>query len=64
VKGDLSTPGIVIQEGARVEGRIMIGGGPPASGAQPAAAKPRPAEKAAAGPVEAPARAPVIASGA
>ena len=28
VTGDLCTPGIVIQEGAMLEGRIMIGGGP------------------------------------
>lgn len=46
VTGDLCTPGIVIQEGAKLEGRIMIGGGAQpeaekAAGAQPAA---RPAE--------------------
>ncbi|HXK25910.1 MAG TPA: polymer-forming cytoskeletal protein [Myxococcota bacterium] len=43
VTGDLCTPGIVIQEGAILEGRIMIGGQieePRAAGAQPAAARP------------------------
>lgn len=64
VTGDLTTPGIVIQEGARLEGRIMIGGGPPPETAQTAVPKPRAQEKAAAGPADAPARAPVIASGA
>jgi cytoskeletal protein CcmA (bactofilin family) len=47
VTGDLSTPGIVIQEGARLEGRIMISGAPQSEPA--AAAKPRAAEKPAAG---------------
>jgi len=40
VTGDLCTPGIVIQEGAILEGRIMIGGQieePRAAAAQPAA---------------------------
>ena len=41
VTGDLTTPGIVIQEGARLEGRIMIGGAPPPEAAQTAAPKPR-----------------------
>ena len=41
VTGDLTTPGIVIQEGARLEGRIMIGGAPPAEAAQAPAPKPR-----------------------
>jgi len=64
VTGDLTTPGIVIQEGARLEGRIMIGGGPPPDVAQTAAPKPRAQEKAAAGSADVPARASVIASGA
>ena len=64
VIGDLTTPGIVIQEGARLEGRIMIGGAPPPDVAQAPAAKPRAPEKPAAGAADAPARAPVIASGA
>jgi cytoskeletal protein CcmA (bactofilin family) len=64
VTGDLTTPGIVIQEGARLEGRIMIGGGPPPEAAQVAAPKPRAPEKAAAASADAPARSPVIASGA
>jgi len=65
VTGDLTTPGIVIQEGARLEGRIMIGGGPPLDAAQATAPKPRAPEKAAAGSVDVPARQqPVIASGA
>jgi len=64
VTGDLITPGIVIQEGARLEGRIMIGGGPTPDAAQSAAPKPRAQEKAAAGSADAPARASVIASGA
>ena len=63
VTGDLTTPGIVIQEGARLEGRIMIGGAP-AEAAQTATPKPRAQEKAAAGTVDAPARSAVIASGA
>lgn len=49
VTGDLCTPGIVIQEGAMLEGRIMIGGEVPAGAAKTdAAAKPaaRPAEPA------------------
>ena len=66
VTGDLSTPGIVIQEGARLEGRIMISGAPtPAEPKVEAEAKPR--ERAAAPPAPpppAPPRAPVIASGA
>jgi cytoskeletal protein CcmA (bactofilin family) len=64
VTGDLTTPGIVIQEGARLEGRIMIGGGAPAETAQPPAHKPRPQEKSAAASAAAPAQSPVIASGA
>jgi cytoskeletal protein CcmA (bactofilin family) len=45
VTGDLCTPGIVIQEGAKLEGRIVIGGGPQVeaeeeAGAQPVAARP------------------------
>jgi len=63
VTGDLTTPGIVIQEGARLEGRIMIGGGPPPDAAQTAAPKPRAQEKAAAGSADLPARPSVIASG-
>jgi cytoskeletal protein CcmA (bactofilin family) len=42
VTGDLCTPGIVIQEGAILEGRIMIGGqveAPRAAAAQPAASR-------------------------
>jgi cytoskeletal protein CcmA (bactofilin family) len=68
VTGDLTTPGIVIQEGARLEGRIMIGGAPSES-AQPAStqaasapaagARPRAPEKPASG-----AASSVIASGA
>jgi cytoskeletal protein CcmA (bactofilin family) len=64
VTGDLTTPGIVIQEGARLEGRIMIGGGPAPEAAQTAAPRPRVQEKAAPGPADAPARSAVIASGA
>jgi cytoskeletal protein CcmA (bactofilin family) len=64
VTGDLTTPGIVIQEGARLEGRIMIGGAPPSDAAQTGAAKPRAPEKAAAGSADVPARAAVMASGA
>ena len=64
VTGDLTTPGIVIQEGARLEGRIMIGGGPAPEVAQPPAAKPRAPERPpVAGPEVSP-RPPVIASGA
>jgi cytoskeletal protein CcmA (bactofilin family) len=67
VTGDLSTPGIVIQEGARLEGRIMISGAP--AGAEPRAeAEPKPREKSSTAPASAPppaaARPPVIASGA
>jgi cytoskeletal protein CcmA (bactofilin family) len=64
VTGDLTTPGIVIQEGARLEGRIMIGGGPAPAAEKPAAAAPRAPEKAAAPPAPPPPRQPVIASGA
>jgi cytoskeletal protein CcmA (bactofilin family) len=67
VTGDLTTPGIVIQEGARLEGRIMIGGAPPAAKTAekaPEKAAEKAPEKRAASPGEAPARAPVIASGA
>jgi len=64
VTGDLTTPGIVIQEGARLEGRIMIGGAPPSDAAAMAAPKPRVQEKAAPGSADVPARAAVIASGA
>jgi len=64
VTGDLTTPGIVIQEGARLEGRIMIGGAPPPDAAQMPAPKPRTPEKAAAGSADVPARTAVIASGA
>jgi cytoskeletal protein CcmA (bactofilin family) len=64
VTGDLTTPGIVIQEGARLEGRIMIGGGPPPEAAQATAPKPRAPEKPATGTADAPPRAAVIASGA
>ena len=64
VTGDLCTPGIVIQEGAKLEGRILIGGGAPGevektSGAQPATARaaeaPKPAARAPAVPPPAPA---------
>lgn len=60
VTGDLCTPGIVIQEGAKLEGRIMIGGGPTpeaektagathaATGAPAIAARPAEAQKPAA----------------
>jgi len=64
VTGDLTTPGIVIQEGARLEGRIMIGGSPPLDAAQTASQKPRAPERGAAGSADAPARSAVIASGA
>jgi cytoskeletal protein CcmA (bactofilin family) len=37
VTGDLSTPGIVIQEGATLEGRIAINGGPQEKQASPPA---------------------------
>jgi cytoskeletal protein CcmA (bactofilin family) len=66
VTGDLSTPGIVIQEGARLEGRIMISGAPAGAEAR-AEAEPKAREKAAAAPAAsspAAARPPVIASGA
>ena len=50
VTGDLCTPGIVIQEGAILEGRIMIGGETGAAAAQPTAARsseaPKPAPRA------------------
>jgi cytoskeletal protein CcmA (bactofilin family) len=68
VTGDLSTPGIVIQEGARLEGRIMISGAPAA--AEPRVeAEPKARERAAGAPASsspspAAARPPVIASGA
>jgi len=39
VTGDLCTPGIVIQEGAILEGRIMIGGETRAAAAQPTPAR-------------------------
>jgi cytoskeletal protein CcmA (bactofilin family) len=45
VTGDLCTPGIVIQEGAKLEGRIMIGSDEGRAAEKPAA---RPAEEAAA----------------
>jgi cytoskeletal protein CcmA (bactofilin family) len=61
VIGDLSTPGIVIQEGARLEGRIVIGGGPPPEAVQPEKEKPKPREKSNGGASALP---PVIASGA
>ena len=64
VTGDLTTPGIVIQEGARLEGRIMIGGAPPAETAPAPAPKPRAPERPANGPGDVPPRATVIASGA
>jgi cytoskeletal protein CcmA (bactofilin family) len=68
VSGDLTTPGIVIEEGAKLKGRILIGSD--AVPALDAAAEPEPAKKAhalkkapAAGakPSEAPASQPVIA---
>jgi cytoskeletal protein CcmA (bactofilin family) len=62
VTGDLSTPGIVIQEGARLEGRIVIGGSPPPEPAQTAAPKTR--EKSNGGTADAAGRGAVIASGA
>jgi cytoskeletal protein CcmA (bactofilin family) len=47
VTGDLCTPGIVIQEGAILEGRIMIGGDAPRTGATAdAKAAPRSADAA------------------
>lgn len=58
VTGDLATPGIVIQEGARLEGRIVIGGGPPEA---VQTEKPKPREKSNGGAAALP---PVIASGA
>ncbi|HEY8156265.1 MAG TPA: polymer-forming cytoskeletal protein [Myxococcota bacterium] len=64
VTGDLTTPGIVIQEGARLEGRIMIGGGPAPETAQATLPKPRAQEKGVAAPADVPARSAVIASGA
>ena len=64
VTGDLTTPGIVIQEGARLEGRIMIGGGPPPDAAQTAGARPNGQEKKVAASAEVPPRPSVIASGA
>ena len=62
VTGDLSTPGIVIQEGARLEGRILIGGEPPPEAAQ-TAPRPRAPEKSN-GASDATGRGTVIASGA
>lgn len=59
VTGDLSTPGIVIQEGARLEGRIVIGGSPP-----PEAAQTKAREKSNGGTADAAGRGAVIASGA
>jgi len=46
VTGDLCTPGIVIQEGAKLEGRILIGGGARTEAERATAAEPaaRPAE--------------------
>jgi len=64
VTGDLTTPGIVIQEGARLEGRIMIGGGPLPAAAPAPAAKPRAPEKPPGPAPEPPGRSAVIASGA
>jgi len=64
VTGDLTTPGIVIQEGARLEGRIMIGGGLEPDAAQKAGVKPRAPEKPVAAPADAAARPAVLASGA
>jgi cytoskeletal protein CcmA (bactofilin family) len=65
VIGDLSTPGIVIQEGARLEGRIVIGGSPPPEVVQTTAQaekeKPKSREKSNGGASALP---PVIASGA
>jgi cytoskeletal protein CcmA (bactofilin family) len=48
VTGDLCTPGIVIQEGAMLEGRIMIGGEAPSADTARPAAKPagEPAQRA------------------
>jgi len=48
VTGDLCTPGIVIQEGAKLEGRIMIGSDAGRGAEKPAARPAPPAEKAAA----------------
>jgi cytoskeletal protein CcmA (bactofilin family) len=59
VTGDLATPGIVIQEGARLEGRIVIGGETKPEAVQPE--KPKPREKSNGGASALP---PVIASGA
>ena len=48
VTGDLSTPGIVIEEGAKLEGRIVIGGEEGAAAQkQPAARTSAPARDAA-----------------
>jgi cytoskeletal protein CcmA (bactofilin family) len=55
VTGDLCTPGIVIQEGAKLEGRIMIGSDAGRAAEKPAARTAAPAEKAAAGETEKPA---------
>jgi cytoskeletal protein CcmA (bactofilin family) len=48
VTGDLCTPGIVIQEGAKLEGRIMIGSDEARAADKPAARATAPAEKTAA----------------
>jgi cytoskeletal protein CcmA (bactofilin family) len=48
VTGDLCTPGIVIQEGAKLEGRIMIGSDEGRAAEKPPARPAPPAEKAAA----------------
>ena len=55
VTGDLCTPGIVIQEGAKLEGRIMIGSDAGRAAEKPAARTAAPAEKAAARETEKPA---------
>ena len=55
VTGDLCTPGIVIQEGAKLEGRIMIGSDAGRPAERPAARPAAPAEKAAARDTEKPA---------
>jgi cytoskeletal protein CcmA (bactofilin family) len=43
--GDLSTPGIVIEEGAKLEGQIVIGGDSPSARKKPAAERQAPAKR-------------------
>ena len=57
--GDLSTPGIVIEEGAKLEGQIVIGGDAPAAEKKQATARQAPAKRESA-PATPPARSPGV----